>query len=277
MPHNPCQRRSGVARHEVLQGLAPTAKPNRAPIDHRLCRPQAAVVIRRHGQAVRADALDSQKRALTHLRSEVEPIRQQIAGFAHRSGESPVATRFEADARTDQLHRVTSAVQHRPQQLGHTGVGDEMSSPLHTDDAGHEPPGVRDNAATGLGDQPIRVRQVWPDGGRILGRLADKAAPQIDPSRARVAGQAGEERRELRERRRIGEIGADVRADRLDAAAGTLQGTNCLGKVVERDPELGRRRASRGPTLASVRFGKWSWIQQAKGRFAGNISRCSWR
>ena len=174
--------------------------------------------------------------------------------------------------RRHERDRMDGAVEHRADQLGHAGIGDQVGqalgrSRLDADDAGEEPAGIGDQGAAGLQDEAGGIGQVRADRFRQgCGVGGGQAATQVDAGRGRQrGGDIGQAGGQLREGVQGFHRGADVRADARRLAAGLAQGGQGLRQVRDRDAELGGCRAGR-----QVRMRR---SVQARGSGAGRCAR----
>ena len=107
------------------------------------------------------------------------------------------------------------AVEHRADQLGHAGIGDEMPARLGPDHPRQEPAGLGDDAPPRLDDEPRRVRQVRSHRRGVCLRCSGEAATETNSLGTGLGGEPRQHRRELHEGLQVAHVGADVRADRL--------------------------------------------------------------
>ena len=138
---------------------------------------------------------------------------------------------------------MAGAVEHRAQQLGHAGIGDQVAARLDTDDPGEQPARIAHDAAPGS-----TIRRA---GSGRCGRIAaahsagDPAKPPPRSMRSAPASSASRCRSSARRPNGSGSAMAEPMCAPMDhgSDAGRSEALERRRQLVQRDPELGVRAA----------------------------------
>ena len=142
------------AAHQILEAIALANHVHVGAIDQDLRRARAAVVVRRHHEAVRARAHHGEQVAVRRL-GHLTLAREEIAALAYRphhvGGHDLAAPARRSTGRISMV----GLVEHRPNQIVHRAVDHDEALHvgfLDVEHARHQHAGVADHHAARLGD-----------------------------------------------------------------------------------------------------------------------------